>query len=110
MAGAGYFVSRCKAPARARRKIAGSRHCLAGSLAAGSPSQKAGDRSSPTHQETPAIRREGIRSTAFVSRTGGESELHEARYVLRDELHSQRCPKRIDAETSEILVEIAAAR
>ena len=45
-----------------------------------------------------------------MSRTGGESELNEARYVLRGELHSQGSPKRINAETSEILVEVSAAR
>src|ERR1700730_18763389 len=44
MAGAGYFASRCKAPFRARRKIVGSRHCVAGPLAAGSPSQEGRER------------------------------------------------------------------
>src|ERR1700730_4597492 len=44
MAGAGYFVSRCQAPFRARRKIAGGRHCVAGPLAAGSPSQEGRER------------------------------------------------------------------
>ncbi len=44
MAGADYFGSRCKAPFRARRKIVGGRHCVAGPLAAGSPSQEGRER------------------------------------------------------------------
>src|ERR1700675_2323708 len=51
MAGAGYFGSRCKAPFRARRKIVGGRHCVAGPLAAGSPSQEGRERGPLRRQE-----------------------------------------------------------
>src|ERR1700674_3224596 len=57
MAGAGYFASRCKAPFRARRKIVGGRHCVAGPLAAGSPSQEGRERGPLRRQEKPEDRK-----------------------------------------------------
>src|SRR5580704_10153424 len=62
MAGAGYFASRCKAPFRARRKIVGGRHCVAGPLAAGSPSQEGRERGPLRRQEKPEDRRRVVRT------------------------------------------------
>ena len=109
MAEAGYFASRCKAPAGARRKIAGRRHCRAGPPAAPSPSQKAvgaalvrhaGPR--PTGHERQSTRRRSPRL--------GRRRQHEARDVLRRELDPQGRPQRVDAERAQIVVEVAEPR
>src|SRR5882757_4579981 len=89
MAGAGYFASRCKAPYRARRKIVGGRHCLAGRLAAGSPSQEGRERG-PLRKRR-SLRIGGApseRSKSFVPYSGRNPGTHESGHVFRGELNA----------------------
>ena len=45
----------------------------------------------------------------LVRRCAGRLQRHEASDVLRDDLHPDGCPQRIDAERAEIFVEVAQA-
>jgi hypothetical protein len=94
----------------ARRKIAGSRHCLAGPLAAGSPSQEGRERD-PLRTKR-SLRIDGAPSeqrTSFVpSRPNPRAQ--EPGYVFRRDLDPQRCVQRVDVEVPQILVEIFTLR
>src|SRR6476620_4776303 len=96
MEGAGYFASRCKAPPwRARRKIAGSRHCVAGPLAAGSPSQEGRERGL---SEQRSLRIDGAASeqgTSLVPYSRPNPRAQEPDHVFRGELESQSCTQRV---------------
>src|SRR5216684_2490454 len=108
MAGAGYFASRCKAPFRARRKIVGGRHCVAGPLAAGSPSQEGRERG-PLRKKR-SLRIDGAasgRGTSFVPYSRPNPRAQEAGYVFRRDLDAQRCAQRIDIEVLQILIEVS---
>src|SRR4051812_30337537 len=92
MAGAGYFASRCKAPFRARRKIVGGRHCVAGPLAAGSPSQEGRERGPLRKRRSPRIGgAPSERSKSFVPYSGRNPGTQESGHVFRGELDAQRC-------------------
>src|SRR4030088_2468913 len=83
MAGAGYFASRCKAPFRAPRKIVGGRHCVAGPLAAGSPSQEGRERSLSNNGRSLGI--DGApsgQSKSFVPYSGRNPRTQEPGYVF----------------------------
>src|SRR5450755_950485 len=111
MAGAGYFASRCKAPFRARRKIVGERHCVAGPLAAGSPSQEGRERGPLRRQEKLQI--DGTSSgwsTDLIPYTDPDARAQEPGQVSRNELDAQRCTQRVDVEVSQILVEVSKLR
>ena len=79
-------------------------------LAARSPSQKAvGAVLSDDWRALPRDRmRHDAGAAGHLRRRGdGRFQRQEANYVLRDDLHPDRCPQSIDAERAEIFVEVA---
>ena len=121
MAGAGYFVSLCKAlnlefrrATRdglnlARRKIAGYCHCVAGPPGAASPLRR--PRCGPLREGWKALpiwRAAGGPGLTYRSRI--LSARHEARRIHLSKLDPHGCPKRVEAKPPEVLIQVSAAR
>ncbi len=111
MAKPGYFVSRCKAPTRARRKIVGRSHCRAGPLAARSPSQKAVARLFAPGANSYLLRR--IRFNGLLhrrscpTRSGSDGDRHKTCDIFGHDFAPYIGAQCLQAEFLQIFVEIA---
>ena len=96
---------------RSRRKIVAERHCVAGPLAAGSPSPEGRERGPLRQEEGSRIDGEPSgRCTGFVPHSGPNARTQEPSHVLRGELALQSCTQRGGIGVTQILVEISRLR